>query len=475
MATGSAKRSRPAYRAPQQSSLLYGDDHGDPVTIEPNRFAPEQRGGGWGPFADSFIKFNREALRALDLQVDLAPSGNGPSLRLTPGGRAGAIPLRSAQTGRVVGGFVVRPRFGWAGVGPVLAATGWHAMPEFLEMPLVPGSGREIPPWVLAGPVLMRLAELIRRLKRGYQDTEATRSAPRGTILWQRYAAESLVHGRWEQVPCRFWDLTQDPRLRGQLRWVLERVRMDLLKVGARDSVAASLAAFALELQRLLGHVLPQAPRPDELRQHLAATHLTDDLFRRGIQAMSWVVEERGLGGGRELDGIAWSLPLDRLWEGYVESAIRSEAAVTGGEVKVGRLGETTFPIRWSDPIHRSLGHLVPDIVVRRPGRRVQIVDAKYKAHLADMDAMGWKRFAEEARDAHRADLHQVLAYAALFDADEITATLVYPLRWETYRALQPQGRDIAVAELAHGGRRLRLELRGLPFGPQSGQAQAEP
>jgi hypothetical protein len=474
MATGSSKRSRPAYRVPQQSPLLYGEDHGDPVTVDPQRFAPEQRGGGWGPFADSFIKFNREALLALDLEVDLTPAGNGLSLRLVPGGRAGAIPLRSAQTGRVVGGFVVRPRFGWAGVGRVLAQTGWHAMPEFLEMPLVPGSGREIPPWVLAGPVLMRLEALIHRLKRGYQETEATRTAPRGTILWQRYMGESLVRGRWEQIPCRFWDLNTDPRLRGQLRWVLGRIRMDLLRVGARDSVAVSLAAFALELEQILGNVLPLIPRFDEMRQHLGSTRLMDDVFRRGVRAMSWVVEERGLGGGREMDGLAWSLPLEKLWEGYVESVVRREAAVTGGEVKVGRLGETTFPIRWSDSLHRSLGHLVPDMVVRRPGRRVQIVDAKYKAHLADLDAAGWKRFAEEARDAHRADLHQVLAYAALFDADEVTATLVYPLRWETYRALHQQGRDVATAELAHGGRSLRLELRGLPFGPQSAMTLAE-
>jgi hypothetical protein len=32
-------------------------------------------------------------------------------------------------------------------------------------------------------------------------------------------------------------------------------------------------------------------------------------------------------------------------------------------------------------------------------------------------------------RGRHRADLRQVLAYSASFDAPEITATLAYPLR----------------------------------------------
>jgi len=189
-----------------------------------------------------------------------------------------------------------------------------------------------------------------------------------------------------------------------------------------------------------------------------------ETMLRRGLEAISWILEERGLGGGRELDGLAWHLSLDRLWEAYVEATIRREAAGIGGEVKVARLRETTFPLHWTDPSHRSLGHLAPDIVVRR-GRAIQVVDAKYKAHLAELDEAGWRRFSDEARDAHRADLHQVLAYAALYDAEEITATLVYPLRHSTWDALEKRGRSSSRAELRHGGRRISMELRGLSFG----------
>lgn len=108
--------------------------------------------------------------------------------------------------------------------------------------------------------------------------------------------------------------------------------------------------------------------------------------------------------------------------------------------------------------------HLIPDIVVRWGGR-VQIVEAKYKAHFADIDAKGWRRIGEDARQAHRADLHQVLAYASLYDAEQITATLVYPLRWDTWNDLEPRRRHVAVADLIHQGRSVRLEMRGLPFG----------
>lgn len=398
---------------------------------------------------------------------NVAKSGTRVStIRVTPCGKAGAIPLRSAQTGRVVGGLLVSPRFGWSGVGRVLVETGWPALPEFLPLPMVPGSGREVPPWVLAGPVLARLELMLRRMQRGYQQREAVLGSPRGRILCNRYISESLVRGQWHRVPCRFPDLGHDPRLRSYVRWVLERVHADLVRVGRTDPVAVGLATVARNLLETLLDVEPQRPRRHEL-DHWGRHRLADEALRLGIEAMAWVEEERGLGGGREMDGLAWALSLEQLWEAYVEAVVRREAKLTGGEVRVGRLGETVVPIAWQDPVRKSLGHLVPDIVVRR-GRSVYVIDAKYKAHFADLDEVGWRRFTEEAKAAHRADLHQILAYAGLYDADEIIAMLVYPLPQRVWANMAASG-DIISAEIVHGGRRIQVNLIGLPFGHSAG------
>src|SRR5688572_27895126 len=152
---------RHAGAAPSQKPLFKARDHGSGVLLDPEAFAPAQRGGGWGPFSDSFLRMNETALVQLDVTPEISSSDSGVQLRLVPGERAGAIALRSAQTGHVAAGLVVEPRFGWSGVGRVLTDTGWAASPQFLDGPLVPGSGREVPPWVLAGPVLIRLAELL--------------------------------------------------------------------------------------------------------------------------------------------------------------------------------------------------------------------------------------------------------------------------------------------------------------------------
>lgn len=451
---------RPAL-PPEQKRLLVADDHGRPLTLRPEQFAPRQQGGGWGPFTEAFLRANRLALEALELKPELVGTPQGAVLRLVPGGRAGAVPLRSAHTGQVVGGVVVRPRFGWAGVGRVLSETGWHAAPQFLELPLVPGSGREVPPWVLAGPVIARIADLLRHLRRGYQQREEVLQAPRGTVLWPLYATASLVRGQWHQLPCRFPDLGADPRLREAAKWCLERVRRDLLIVGGVDHLALTLATEAQRLLLTLLDVAARVPQRGELER---AGHFVDAMLRRGLEAMGWVVDERGLGGGRELDGLAWQLSLPQLWEAYVECIMRQEAALVGSKVRVGRLGETVLPVHWSDPSQRSLSHLVPDIVLHSR-TSVQIVDAKYKAHFAELDEAGWRRLTEDARQEHRADFHQILAYAALYEAKEIRATLVYPLRRSTFESLSARHRDVARAELMHGGRRVTAELRGIPFG----------
>ena len=456
---------RHAGAAPEQGRLHKATDHGRPVVLAPDAFAPVQRGGGWGPFVDSFLRKNQDALAKLDVTASIrsAPTG-GVSLVLTPGGHAGAIPLRSAQTGHVTGGFLVEPRFGWSGVGRVLVATGWSAAPEILDFPLVPGSGREVPPWVLAGPVLQRLAELLRCLRRGYRTAEQTLLAPRGRIVWTRYIAESLTRGRPDRVPCRFPDLGTDPLLRGMVRWALERVRTDLNGVGGADLIARLLVAAAEDLL----HGLLDAPAVTPSRAHRdrlgRGDRLLEASLHRGLEALGWVADERGLGGGREMDGLAWSTPLDVLWERYVESSIRRDAALEGGTVRVGRSRETLVPLQWSDPTHRSMGHLLPDMVVTYRDR-IDVIDAKYKAHLAELDDQGWRAFTDDAREAHRADVHQALAYASLFDAPEVRATLVYPLRERTWSVLKARGRDRSVAEVFSGRRRVKLELRGLPFG----------
>jgi 5-methylcytosine-specific restriction endonuclease McrBC regulatory subunit McrC len=131
----------------------------------------------------------------------------------------------------------------------------------------------------------------------------------------------------------------------------------------------------------------------------------------------------------------------------------------------VGRLGETTVPLSWNSPTQRALGHLVPDFVIHRPDS-VEIVDAKYKAHFADLDSTRWREFTDEAKESLRADVHQVLAYAAVVGSpSNMKATLLYPVRQDLFEELQMRNHDRVFARIPAGVHEIHLQMRAMPFG----------
>jgi hypothetical protein len=452
--------------APQSHALLHGVDCGAPIVVDPAPYVGKGREPGWGPHLDAFLARNRPALQGLGMDPRIVAGRDGVRLELSPGLCAGAIPLHSAVTGQVAGGVVISPRFGWPGVGRVLSATGWGSGPEFLKLPLVPGSGREVPPWVLAGPVLRRLVDLLAHLRPGYRERNEVRMHPRGQIQWSTYLSRQMPAGQWHHLPCRFSELDTDSRLRQAVRWTLERLRGDLVLCSGGDFIAVSLIAQIVQLLERVIDVPPRRPSRGELDRDLGGGPLASIALREGLRAMSWIVDERGLGGGRTSDGLAWTLPLEQLWERYVEHIVRDEAARTGGRVRVGRLGETVVPLPWNAPTHRALGHLVPDFVIQRPGG-VEIVDAKYKSHFADLDSQRWAAFTDEARESLRADVHQVLAYSAVVGGGSpaTKTTLLYPVKQTLFDELRLREMDRVAAPIPIPSGELCLEMRAVPFG----------
>ena len=113
------------------------------------------------------------------------------------------------------------------------------------------------------------------------------------------------------------------------------------------------------------------------------------------------------------------------------------------------------------------MGSLVPDVVLRN-SQRVVVVDAKYKFHLQQLGQKGWSGLSQNARDAHRADLHQALAYASLENVERVDTILAYPELASS--TVKPRA---ALASLGVGRTRVHLHLIGVPFG-FTGAAQAE-
>lgn len=236
------------------------------------------------------------------------------------------------------------------------------------------------------------------------------------------------------------------------------------------ERVADSLVGQLLlvEARRLLSELGPgleHRPTAAELQRACVPGNLSIWLTA-AIEAMGWVTEERGLGGARSLDGLPWSLAADQLWEAWVERVLKTLAPRIGATLV--RRGEQRWPLAWQTPL-RSMTSLAPDLALRRPDR-VAWVDAKYKAHLMNLQQHGWWNASDTLKEAHRADIHQALAYATLADTDRVDTILAYPVPSDAAASPSPH----AIANLTSSRRQIRLLLTGLPFGFQGPHHEAE-
>ena len=70
----------------------------------------------------------------------------------------------------------------------------------------------------------------------------------------------------------------------------------------------------------------------------------------------------------------------------------------------------------------------------------------------------------DELHAEHRHDVHQVLAYASLYEARTISAALIYPMRLPQWERLARNDQTIISASLTQAGRQLDLKLIGVPI-----------
>lgn len=441
---GRERASRGLMALPSGRPLIHAVDHGPGVRLDGSAI-----GAAGDRWVEPFLESNGAHLRRLGVRTDVETRG-GISVRLTPGSRIGAIPLLSPSTRRVTAGLLVAPRFRWSALGAVLSDIGFATEPSLGGTPLVPGSAREVPTWLLAVPVVRRLEAFLRHRKRGFIEHEEVRQSPRGRVDWTRWATSHVPSGRWTSLPCRFPEPADDPELIASVRWTL--LRLDDELAAFHDARPARLLrARVADLRAQIGEGSLRRPT-------LGLEGAAGGWVAEAVQAMGWVAEERGLGGARVLDGMSWDLPIDEVWEAWVDAFVASLAPRCG--LTALRRGATTRRLNWAPPTS-SMRMLVPDSGLRGAERLVW-VDAKYKAHLQLLAHRGWEGLQDETRDAHRADLHQALAYAALEDVERVDSVLVYP-NLSAEDRLRP-----AIATVAAGRRRVRLVLVGLPFGFRS-------
>lgn len=411
---------------------------------------------------EQFVVQNHSLMARLDVRIDRDYDGNDLYLLIQAGSAVGAIPLISPTTARLDYGLVVQPRFPWAGIGRMLAEMGWRVGPTPLQLPLLRRSERRVPVWVLSFMILARLKELLDSLDRRFELATETRQAPRGSVHWGEYAIRSLGHARFLSIPCTFPDLRDDRLLKGAVRHTVERQLRALETQKEHGAFVHRLIEFGQGLLRRVQTVPEYVPSSTALSTWLQRP-MRSEPFLNGVQAIEWTIDERGLAGLSDLEGIPWTMSMDQFFEAWIETVFRVVAQRTGGQIRVGRKRETVHAISWEPPYLGSQKSLVPDIWLEWESMTL-IVDAKYKRHWEELQQRSWVNLEEELWEQHRHDLLQVLAYANLGRTPRVIACLAYPCSPDSWISLRERGRLIHRAELTIGTRVVHLWLTAVPM-----------
>jgi len=428
---------------------------------QPREVAPQA-----ARLASQFVRLNKGALAAVGASVSPQFDGSSVSLSIQAGATIGAIPLVSPTTGRADYGLVIRPRFDWRGIGTMLGEMGWRVVPSILNMPMLPRSERRVPPWVLSSILLQRLEALLSQLQRQFETTFEIRTAPRGRIDWGDYATRRLPRGSFLEVPCHFPDLRDDRELKAAIHYCLNKIRDGLESQRTAGAFVLQLIDLCANLTERVRAVPPKQPHPSHIQAWERGAAIATESYQRGLQAIEWVTDDRGLAGLSDLQGLPWMISMDKFFEAWGEAILESVAQKVGGVLRAGRRNQTIAPLAWSPPYLGSQRYLLPDLVLER-GDWTLIVDAKYKHHWEELQHNRWTDLGDELRERHRDDILQVLAYANLSTSKRTIVCLAYPCQRTTWDSLRERGRLFHRASLNAGERSIELLLTAFPMGVQ--------
>jgi hypothetical protein len=357
-----------------------------------------------------FIDYNAKLMDFLGVQAIIQGVDPKPTLHFKTGQFVGAIPLRRPDTGKQGGDFLVYPRFGTRGeafakLTKIMSLLEEGVRPEFMSsLPLASGAMVRPPLYYDAIKYVDFFETASHAPWRKFRVENGSYPYPKSSTKWEIYARKSHNPENALQYPVTESVLSIDHREWQMLKYVLLLAVHELKKPTTPQDLRLRSLQKAETLMQKTKDIIPLATSEIPAR-------FTDpkDIKTLKAQAQQLLKQE-----GSAMS--AWRMDIAILFERYAQFVLaKAVAELPARMYKNPRFSSRSYIPAW------GMRQLEPDALIMLENSTIP-VDAKYKAHYYGQGVMS-----DVLKDAHRADLHQILAYCSFSNSSDKTGLLIYP------------------------------------------------
>ena len=379
--------------------------------LQTNTLSFEELNKGWKDdkrypetSVQKFLLRNSKIFSFLEIDAYGEYAGNGKYVLIINTSKyVGCVPMLSPKTGLPCGNLIVTGRFG-ENISELLSVIDGYINPEFNDLYKLTTNSQKPPLYFECQNYIDHYITAKKYKWRKFDNIEKLESKPNNSTRWDKYAIDSYDPKNLLRYPNRCNILTKNHKEWEELNYVLDISIQEILST--RTPVRSRMAYLDKVSKLANTYDRNSLPVVSEIK-----LHMSDPLVIKELK----IIANRVLNNSTS-SLYAWRIDFAEFFERYVQFLFKTIARSKGARITC----NPHFPISGHRP-GWALHYLEPDIIIDKSETQY-IIDAKYKAHMYQINGTG-----DKLKDSFRDDFHQVLAYSSFGGAKKKNVMLIYP------------------------------------------------
>lgn len=363
-----------------------------------------------GQYLQKFIDYNQDCFSFIGVRPFIIGTDQNTSLAFESSSFIGSIPLRSSDTGKQIGDFVISPRFlgrdRYQDYIEILDLLDAEINPTvFDSLPLISGRNFRPPLYLEAVKFIGALENLIKNSWRKFDTIEYLNPQPTGQTNWNKYINNQYKVENHLLYPSRRNILSEFHSEYSELRYVFDICKSELLSSNTPFRIKGGIRHRVEYIEEKFYYHKPKKTTEIPIK-------FSDSPTVKEAKSLANKILNFNL-----VESTAWRVDFSDVFEKYVQYIFRQVAKTTGGRL----LSNYRFTSHTKTRYSWELKYLEPDAVFKKEDLII-MVDAKYKSHLLNKYDNS-----EKLKEDYRHDLHQILAYSSFGNQFPKCSFLCYP------------------------------------------------